>query len=295
MDARGTPPQPWPPTKYHGYEDTIETNMAPAKVWTDAGPAYLKPMAADVNPHALAVELICTRLAAWFGLSVLDTCILTLGPSDTFPRKKPKSPGTPPADCLPGPALCTRSVVASRWDGTAKSLSQIANTADITRLIVFDTWVRNDDRYPPRDAAGAVQSQWRPNLGNVLLVRDPPTARQSKLVAMDFGRAIIGEGEIPTRDFGIAKDKDEWVYGLYPEFREHVTQPLVVAAGARLNELEIAVIEAFADEIPPEWGVGSAARAALVGHLYRRARYLADTIQARLVPLCDPQGRIPER
>ena len=132
MNVRGAPQRPWPPTKYLEYEATIGTNMGPGKVWTDSGWAYVKPLADDVNPHALAMELICTRLAAWFGLPVLDTCVLVLDPSDTFPRKPPNDPAQPTPMCDPGPALCTRAVEAFRWDGTAEGLASVANTDDIT-------------------------------------------------------------------------------------------------------------------------------------------------------------------
>lgn len=286
MDGDPNTVRPWPPTCYLDYEGVVRgTSMGPAIVMTDAGRAYLKPLAPDVNPHSLAIEYVCTRLAAWFGLPVLDHCILRLGPSDTISRP---SGGT----SQPGPAFCTRAVEATRWDGTAESLAKVANRDDITRLVIFDTWIRNEDRYPPIDAAGAMQSQRGPNLGNVLLVRERPRAKRLRLVAMDFGHALVGGRELPTRPLGIDAERCEWVYGLFPEFRRYVTAHLVDAAVERLKQLgESDVNDAAA--IPPEWNVPAAARTAMCDHLYLRARYLVDTIRARLQPLCFPQGMLP--
>lgn len=293
MTDRPDPQRPWPPTKYLDFEETISTNMGPARVWTDAGAAFLKPMASDVNSHALAMELICTRLAEWFGLRVFDACVLYLGPSDTFPRKSPKDPDARAELCSPGPAFCTRGVTASRWDGSSDSLATIANPGDIARLVVFDTLIRNDDRFPPIDSNGVRLSRWSPNLGNVLLVRDPPRARQLVLVAMDFGRALIGEGRVPLKGFGISKDQDEGIYGLYPEFCPYLTPQLVDEAIVLLKRLDRGTLTDIVAEVPDEWELEPGARTAVVEHLYRRARYLADTIKARLAPLCYPQGLLP--
>lgn len=293
MDASGIPQRPWPPTKYLDYEDTIATSMSPAKIWTDAGSAYVKPMADDVNPHSLAIELVCTRLAEWFGLRVLETCILHLGASDTFPRRSAKSPDGYLPDCKPGPAFCTRAVEATPWDGSGKSLSKIANRDDITRLVIFDTWTRNEDRFPPVDATGAIQSMRSQNLGNVLLVRDRPKSKSLRLVAMDFGHAFVKGRELPSGGFRVDADKDQWIYGLFPGFRPYVTPSLVDSAIIRLKRLDRRVVEGFVAEVPREWEVEAAARTALAEHLYRRRSYLADTIKARLAPMCYPQGMQP--
>lgn len=282
----------WPPTKYLAYEDSVGTNMSPAIVQTDAGRAYVKPMADDINPHGLAIELICTRLAEWFGLRVLDTCVLVLGKADTFPRIRPTSLGGPAKLSLPGPCVCTRSVVATRWDGSEGQLAKILNIEDIAPLVVFDTWVRNDDRFPPVNTRGELQSSWSRNLGNVLLVRDPPKARKLVLYAIDFGRAVIGERSVPSHGFGIEQDKSENIYGLFPEFRKYVTPERVEKAVRRLRSLDRTTIEEVIQEVPPEWELSGSARTSLLDHLYRRASFLADTIQTRLAPLCYPQGRM---
>jgi hypothetical protein len=260
--------------------------MGPARIMTDAGRAYLKPMAPDVSPHNLAVEWVCTKLAAWFGLPVLDHCILTLRPSDTFPRPNG-------GNSLPGPAFCTRAVKATRWDGSAQTLAKITNENDVARLVILDTWVRNEDRYPPINGEGQLQSQRTPNLGNVLLVRDPPKAKGLRLVAMDFGHELVGGRELTPKAFGVEADKDEWVYGLFPPFRSYVTPALVDASVEHLKLLRSDEVEKLAADIPAAWDVSRSARTAMCEHLYRPAGYLVDTIKDRRQPLCYAQGMLP--
>ncbi|MFN0137854.1 MAG: HipA family kinase [Phycisphaerae bacterium] len=263
----------------------LGTNMAPAIVFTDAGRAYIKPLAPDVNPHNLAVEWVCTRLAKWFSLPVLDHSVLALPASVAL--KRPSG-----VFSIAGPAFCTRAVDAMHWNGSAQTLSTIANPDDIARLVIFDTWIRNEDRYPAIDQSGRAQSHRRPNLGNVLLVRDPTRARQLQLVAMDFGHAIVAGRELPNRSLGIDAERCELLYGLFPEFRRYVTAHLVEDAVAHLKQLSEAIVNDAA-RFPPEWNVSEAARTAMCEHLYRRALYLVDTISARLQPLCYPQGTLP--
>lgn len=293
MGEPGEAERPWPPTKILEYEDTIGTNMGPAVVWTDAGRAYVKPMAADINPHQLAMELLCTRLAAWFGLPVLDACVLVLARADTFERRPLNRERPERAPAIAGPSFVTRAVPAVHWDRREATLRNLVNPHSIAELVAFDTWTRNDDRYPPINASGEVSSSWGPNAGNVLLVRDPPGARSLRLIAMDFDRALIGGGRIPAAGFGIDQHQDEFVYGLYPEFRPFITRELVQSASRRLKEVDRRVLNSVTREIPDEWEVDARARKAIAEHLYRRARHVADTIESRLEPLCFPHGRMP--
>ncbi len=287
-------PRVWQPTKFLDFEESVVgTNMRPARVMTDAGRAYLKPMEDGEIPHGLAIEWVCTRLAQWFGLPVLDHAILNLGTSDVFPRPTREGNPAQPPNCLPGPAFATRAVDAVRWDGGRESLARIGNSDVLARIVIFDTWIRNEDRYPPINSEGAVQSQWRPNLGNVLFVREPPKAERLHLVAMDFGHAITKGKSLPSKAFGIYADKNEWIYGLYPEFRAFITPPLVDEAVAALKVLDRATLNEAIRGIPTEWDVSDATRTVLSDHLYSRAGYVSDTISARLEPLCFPQGRLP--
>lgn len=286
MNPRRKVERPWPPTKFLRFESLVASNAAPAIVWTDAGRAYIKPLGGNTNPHSLAIELVCTKLAAWFGLPVLEHCVLDLDTAVQVPR-----PGGTFA--APGPCFCTRAVDAVTWDRSAAALQELANSDDIGRLVIFDTWVRNEDRFPPRSSSGRRLSARRSNLGNVLLAREGPGKDKLLLVAMDFGEAITRGREISKNLLGIDATKCEAVYGLFPEFQPHVTPLVVHACLERFKQLFRDHLATVVATIPPAWGVNAGQQTLLCQHLYSRAMYLVESLTARLAPLCYPQGRLP--
>ncbi len=266
--------------------------MGAALCMTDAGQVYLKPMAADVNPHGLAVEFLCSQLAERFGLKVPQYCILNLTAVDEVPRPV-KVPNAGPARfATPGPAFASQALTALTWDGTREQLLKVVNRSDLARLVVFDTWIRNVDRYPPVDGTGTRQVEWKPNLKNILLVREPKDAHFLTLYAIDFGHALVGGRELPERAFGINKDQEELVYGLFPEFRTLITSESVEAAAAKLREMTPEVLEVVLNSLPTEWQVSTSAKGNVRDHLSSRARFLADRIKDRLAPFCYPQGTL---
>jgi len=110
--------------------------MGTTKIKTDATFGYLKALGNRQSPHLLAVELVATQLARWFGLSIAEFALLNLSEHDCFDL--PRNVRT-----QPGPAFVSRHVNGSTWSGTDAGLHSIENPEDITRLVVFDTWVRN--------------------------------------------------------------------------------------------------------------------------------------------------------
>jgi hypothetical protein len=275
----------WSPTRFLRHEGTLGTSMQTAIVQTDAGRAHIKVLGNPQGEHALACEYICTRLAGWFGVPIVDYAILPITEIDTFPLKDGRM-------ARPGPAFATRTITAEPWSGSSKELKRLVNPQAITRLVVFDTWVRNDDRYPPVDTEGKRQSQWRPNYDNVLLTPEDDSAKNLRLIAIDFGRGLIRGSDLPGDLTQIVAVRDEWVYGLFPEFYQFVSPGRVDAAVARLREVTREVIQAIMDAVPKEWQVDRKAVSAVCNYTCSRAGFLADTIKTRLAPLCFPQGRL---
>lgn len=280
--------QTWKPTRFLRHEDTLATSMDTAIVHTDAGRAHLKVLGNPQGPHALACEYICTRLAKWFGVPTVDHAILPITSADVFALKEGRM-------AEPGPAFATRTISARRWPGSAKELEELANPETITRLVIFDTWVRNDDRYPPVNTAGEVQSQWRANYDNVLLTPEDPPAKKLRLVAIDFGRGLTRGRDLPGDLSHVAAIKDPWTYGLFPEFRKFVLPHRVDEAVRRLKDVTCETIEPIMASVPREWQVSPKAVSAVEDYTCRRAAFLADTIRTTLAPLCFPQeGLFPE-
>jgi hypothetical protein len=121
---------------------SFDTSMGTTQVLTDASMAYIKAMGNRQGPHALAAEFVGTSLAQWSGLPVADFAILQLPAEACFDL--PRNVRTEP-----GPAFVSRHVEGQTWGGLAAELQHLENPGDVTRLVVFDAWVRNCDRHPP--------------------------------------------------------------------------------------------------------------------------------------------------
>ncbi len=261
--------------------------MDTAIVVTDAGRAHIKVMRNNEGPHALACELVCTQLAEWFKLPTLERTIIVLEDCDTFDLNKGRC-------AHPGSAFSTRTVPnAHPWSGAESELKRVINREAITRLVIFDTWIRNDDRYPPQNDAGQRQSDWTPRHENVLLAQAPGMTGKLRLIAMDFSRGLTRGKELPGDLAAHSARRDENIYGLFPEFKTFVKQDLVDGAVKELKMLKRGTVENAVQAIPEEWEVSASARRTVGDFLCERASYLADTIKARLAPLCYAQEELP--
>lgn len=89
------------------------------------------------GPHALARELIGTRIAKWLGLPVLDLVVFEDKNALRFPGS---------GWSAERPSLASQAAEGSSWADT-EDLSQIENLDALAGLIVLDTWLRNHDRY----------------------------------------------------------------------------------------------------------------------------------------------------
>ncbi|HEV2455629.1 MAG TPA: hypothetical protein VGY98_15290 [Verrucomicrobiae bacterium] len=146
------------------------------------------------------------------------------------------------------------------------------NPEDIGKLVLFDTWVRNVDRYPPNPA------NRRPNRGNVFLSSENVPDGKWRLLAMDHTHCFDGPGYLDNRLDRIDFIKDEEIYGLFPEFIPFLRPfwQILADTAARLKTMNKAWLEERIGAIPAEWQVETAARTALVTLLYNRADFLSE-------------------
>ncbi len=287
-DHHGEPP--WRPTKILDVDRVIVgTSMRPALVMTDVGPAYLKPLAASTNPHALAAELIGTRIARLLGAPVPDCAVLILADHDSFSRG-PGGLEDPSELALPGPAFCSRAMpIAEAWRGDPESLEPVVNPDELTTIVVVDTLLRNPDRWGPILATDSGPPS-RQNYGNLLLVPSGGRTSKPRAVAIDFGEALEAPRGIPPAGYGIDRDKDERIYGLFPAFRQVISQDTVRRIASGLKGLDPEPIRSIVAAVPVEWDLSDRMRDSIVTHIARRAAYLADTIESLLGPLCGWPG-----
>lgn len=275
----------WRPTRILEFEESIETSMRPAIVYTDAGRAYVKPLHDKVSdPLSLACDLVGIRAAEWFGLVVPRHAVLELEEDAFFYEE-----GGPRVRS--GPALATRAIEhAQPWDGTPATLKRLANPEHVAGLVLLDIFLRQDDRYPPLDAAGNLLGKGMgPNANNVLM--DWSNPRQIGLVAIDFGRAF-GGGH-PRGCHGIDQIQDDQIYGLWPAFRGLITRERLEPWLGRLRSFDNKDAAQILRGIPAQWDWNASCGESAQRFLVERARWLSSetgggrTIVARLIAWCD--------
>jgi len=240
--------------------------MGTTKIKTDATFAYLKALGNRQGSHALASEFVASSLAKWFGLTVPDFAILDLPADACFPLPRE-------ARTQPGPAFVSRHAAGRTWQGSETELRDLENPTDITRLMVFDTWVRNCDRHPPDLATR------KPNYANVYLADTDRTGR-SRLLAIDHTHCFDGGRDLSERLADIGKMKDEATYGLFPAFAPFIDTGELHWCLSLLRSVTREHVEAIVAQIPPQWQVDAPAAAALVAQIHGRAGFVADRINS---------------
>ena len=240
--------------------------MGTTKVKTDATFGYLKAMGNRQGPHALAADWVGSALGRWFGLSVPDTAIMPLPPSACFDLPRGVRTG-------PGPAFISRHVNGRTWGGSEAELRTVENRSDITRLIVFDNWMRNCDRHPPD------LSMRKPNYANVYLA-DIERSGRTRIVPIDHTHCFDCGRDFSDRLSHIDQIKDERTYGLFPAFKAFISISELLWSKAMLRALRRDVIAGIEAGIPAEWQVAPPAAEALIAQVYGRAAFIADRIEA---------------
>ncbi|MEQ8790699.1 MAG: hypothetical protein RIC55_30660 [Pirellulaceae bacterium] len=234
-------------------------------VETDAGRAFLKAMGNPEGEHALACDRVGTELAKWFGLATLDQAIVEF---DGIPEIRLFNGDF----AREGPALVTRAVNGDCWSGEPRQLKKLQNPDDISRLVVFDTWILNRDRH----------SAGRQNRDNVFLSAE---SKQLELLAIDHTHCFgTTGGELTERVAHLGNCRDSAVYGLFPEFNKFLNRLVVQQCVEQLGRIEETTVRRIVAEIPPQWQVNDRALDALVHFVLQRAAFLADTIYERLWP-----------
>ena len=247
------------PTRINREIRVFQSSASPIQVDTDKGMGFVK---AQNNPtykeQVVIAELVAAELGTWFGLkippfAVIDHCNIELLMKDGQPMN--------------GPLFFSSFADGETYDGGNTFLSKLRDKDDITRLVVFDTWVRNWDRHGLGDE----------NKDNLLFVRDK---RKYDLVPIDHSWAFDGDFPVtPSSDV----IEDTKVYGKFPAFDQYVTSKTLSIVLERLAALDRCFVKEIVNSVPLEWGLGTFASVALVELICSRANFVVNTIAARLV------------
>jgi hypothetical protein len=249
----------WQPTEFRRFEASFPTSTSPSRIVTDAGRAYLKGIGNPEGPHALASEWLAGNLAKWLGLRTFDFAIMQVRNGDEIEMKNGRL-------VQPGPAFVTRAEHGNSWGGSAEELQHLINPQDISCLIVFDTWVRNRDRFVPGN---------RCHYDNVFLSSEHTQGVARELVAMDHTHVFSNNNELTGRLHQMALTQDATIYGAFPEFHTFWSEERTVEVLHQLGTCSEAQVVPFIDQLPNEWQVDGAARVALKNFVIDRAHWLA--------------------
>ncbi|MDZ7602391.1 MAG: HipA family kinase, partial [Hoeflea sp.] len=212
---------------------------------------------------ALVSELVCGELAKWFGLTVPPFAIIRVCDVEITMLRNGR--------LIQPPLFFSKTVDGIPRDGTDTFLTRLRSPGDVAKLVIFDTWVRNWDRYLDGEA----------NNDNLLYVRSGK--HKYDIVPIDHSNCLIGaDPEFPD---AVCEDwiRDSTVYGKFPEFDEYLTAASVRVAMQKLQTLRRNFVDEVVNSVPLEWGLGSAARTALVELICLRSLYVVNTLSARLV------------
>jgi hypothetical protein len=277
----------WLPSAILRFIESRESSTQIILVKTDLGDGYLKAMGNPEGEHVLACELVGSQLAKWFKLPTFEFGIVSVSSEDELPfgqegKKKAK----------PGPAFISKADAGEPWSGSARELNRVFNEADISRLVVFDTWIRNRDRY-------CLQPNGKPrqNLNNVFLSESAPEGKLL-LRAIDHTHCFANGNAITEGQLGVDSVQDAKVYGLFPAFRPFLQRALVCDVVKDLQSITKAVVDPMIACIPQQWDVRAEARRSLAEFVVGRAKWLAAKVSRprrelpRIMTMLWPQGEL---
>lgn len=255
----------WQPNYITQFIEARESSTQVVIVDTDSGRGYLKALGNPEGPHALASDWVGTQLASWFGLQTFEQAIVEVDDvvEITFLNGQLAELG---------PAIVSQEVTGSPWSANKRQLSKIENPQDLSRLVVFDTWIQNRDRH----------SNNRQNPDNVFLRSENG---RLMLLAIDHTHCFGALGcELTRRVQHLGNIEDEAVYGLFPEFTDYLDREIVVQCLEQVGTIDEAVLSPMLGSIPKEWQVSAEAASALSKLLLRRANFVAETLEDKLFP-----------
>ena len=246
----------WQPARIERVNRVLATSTKPLLVVTDAGTALVKYMGNRAGLDALVTELLAAELAGRVGLRTPDFAVVEIPDIET---------NDPLVTVQGGPAFFSRWEQAQSLSPNSKLLANLRRPSDVALLVVFDTWIRNKDRFAD-DADGGVL-----NYDNILF---KPDKRKTQLLVIDHSHAFAETSlEDEIHDFWAT---EETVYGLFNEFAPMLTRHDVKSALDTLCAVAIGEIRDICLSPPPEWGFTAGTANRLADLLVTRANRMSD-------------------
>jgi hypothetical protein len=262
----------WQPTTFLRYVRTVQSSSRTALIETDAGAAYFKAINNPEGVHILACDWFGTNLARHFGLPTFDVAVLELTELDEIH--------------INGKLAQIGSSFVARAEsgitmGGEKALSYVTNLDVLAKIIVFDIWTKNCDRYAPGLGQGG---KARVNLDNLFLSEE--TAEKGKFILkpIDFGHIITCGRELSPRVADINQIREERIYGFFPFFKSHVSREQLIKESSELSKISSDIWQDLLQKIPFDWEVSQDTKNAIDRFLKDRARFLSENFP-RMLPI----------
>ncbi len=245
--------QQWSPDYVQRIVRVLETSTRPLLVETGDGLAIVKYMGNRQGDDALICELVGTSLAKLIGLPVADFAVAYLPALDL---------NVPGRGIEAGPAFYSRWEQAESFSHSSRLLKKLADPAQITRLVAFDTWVQNRDRY---DGSGQSEA----NLDNLLFRLDGPNAG---MLVIDHTHAFV-ETTLAD-DMNKAWVEETTVHGAFEEFFPLLSSDHIHAALNSISAITEETVLAICQRVPSEWGMTPGLASQMTTCIVQRAQQL---------------------
>jgi hypothetical protein len=241
-----------------------------AKVATDVADGFIKGIGNPGTSSAMISELLAAELGTWFELRIPPFAVVRDCPID-IPMKDRE--GNLEGYISP-PVFFSKAVDGIPRDGSDRFLKRLETPSDVARLVVFDTWILNNDRYVDGSE----------NSDNLLYAQAERKGKYD-LVVIDHSHCFVDqpfEIDLPGKRLPQLL-QDTTVYGRYPEFTPFITEDDVNAAINKLAELERDFVVECVNQIPAEWGLAAALQIPLVDFVCGRAAFVVDLMRDRFI------------
>lgn len=227
-------------------------------VETDDGLALVKYMGNPQGEDALVSEFIAASLAELLDVPIPPFCVMTIGAVElakAFTQTEA------------GPAFVSQwQADATNFSPSSSLLELTTNKAVLSQIVVFDTWIKNDDRFSVR---GQVTAS---NYDNLLFL---PDGSKVRVCLIDHTHAFVKttfEDEMNGVDWAGERE----VYGLFPSFDKFLDESAVNATLDAICSIDSDDLLAILSELPSEWGVTSKMKDCIASDLIARAAELGD-------------------
>ncbi len=239
-----------------------QSSTNPIEVMTDHGICFIKCAQSPMGKDPLVNEYVASEIGCWLGLKIPPFSILTNSPLKLTLKKN--------AADISGPYFCSKKVDASTFDGSDLYLNRLKCQQDIAMLVLFDTWLRNWDRYFESEQ----------NLDNLLFGWRAKSPKLD-LIPIDHSECLRSPGA-PCWDME-EEICDEAVYGNFPAFEPYLSISSVRAAVSKLRSLDPGHVSEIVAAIPGAWLDSSSERDQIHNFLVKRAQYVVDTFEDHIL------------